>query len=116
MPVRAVLEAMGYTVDWDSSKNAVVIDGNGKNTFRCLFVSIVLMFPKLLGINILHQLSKLDFHDNVLFGRKYRVIVSDVNGIGMDISALRCTFQKVLCLLVMLFDLNFQISVLTLLH
>ena len=34
-----------------------------------------------------------DFHDNVLFGRKYRVIVSDVNGIGMDISALRCTFH-----------------------
>ena len=33
MPVRAVLEAMGYTVDWDSSKNAVVINGNGnKNT------------------------------------------------------------------------------------
>lgn len=29
MPVRAVLEAMGYTVDWDSSKNAVVINGNG---------------------------------------------------------------------------------------
>jgi len=29
MPVRAVLESMGYTVDWDSSKNAVVIDGNG---------------------------------------------------------------------------------------
>ena len=34
-----------------------------------------------------------DFHDNVLFGRKYRVIVSDINGIGMDISALRCTFH-----------------------
>ncbi len=30
MPVRAVLEAMGYTVDWDSSKNAVVINGDGK--------------------------------------------------------------------------------------
>lgn len=29
MPVRAVLEAMGYTVDWDSSRNAVVINGNG---------------------------------------------------------------------------------------
>ena len=29
MPVRAVLEAMGYTVDWDSSRNAVVINGDG---------------------------------------------------------------------------------------
>ena len=29
MPVRAVLEAMGYAVDWDSSRNAVVINGNG---------------------------------------------------------------------------------------
>ena len=34
-----------------------------------------------------------DFHDNVLFGRKYRVIVSDVNGVGIDVSELRCTFQ-----------------------
>ncbi len=34
MPVRAVLEAMGYTVDWDSSRNAVVINCNGiKKTF-----------------------------------------------------------------------------------
>ncbi len=33
MPVRAVLEAMGYTVDWDSSRNAVVVNGDGnKNT------------------------------------------------------------------------------------
>jgi len=29
----------------------------------------------------------------VLFGRKYRVIVSDINGIGIDVSTLRCTFQ-----------------------
>lgn len=29
MPVRAVLEAMGYTINWDSSRNAVVIEGNG---------------------------------------------------------------------------------------
>ncbi len=34
-----------------------------------------------------------EFKENVLFGRKYRVIVSDVNGIGMDVSTLRCTFQ-----------------------
>lgn len=34
-----------------------------------------------------------DFGENVLFDRKYRVIVSDVNGIGIDVSALRCTFQ-----------------------
>lgn len=27
MPVRAVLEAMGYIVDWDGSRNAVVING-----------------------------------------------------------------------------------------
>ena len=31
--------------------------------------------------------------ENVLFGRKYRVIVSDINGIGIDVSTLRCTFQ-----------------------
>ena len=31
--------------------------------------------------------------ENVLFGRKYRVIVSDVNGVGIDVSTLRCTFQ-----------------------
>lgn len=29
----------------------------------------------------------------MLFGRKYRVIVSDINGIGIDVSTLRCTFQ-----------------------
>lgn len=34
-----------------------------------------------------------DFSENVLFDRKYRVIVSDVNGIGIDVSELRCTFQ-----------------------
>lgn len=28
MPVRAVLEAMGYTVDWDGAKNAVIINGS----------------------------------------------------------------------------------------
>lgn len=32
MPVRAVLEAMGYTVDWDSSRNAVIINGDNKET------------------------------------------------------------------------------------
>lgn len=34
-----------------------------------------------------------EFKENVLFGRKYRVIVSDVNGVGIDVSELRCTFQ-----------------------
>ncbi len=34
-----------------------------------------------------------EFGENVLFGRKYRVIVSDINGIGIDVSTLRCTFQ-----------------------
>jgi len=34
-----------------------------------------------------------EFSENVLFGRKYRVIVSDVNGVGIDVSELRCTFQ-----------------------
>lgn len=34
-----------------------------------------------------------EFGENVLFGRKYRVIVSDVNGVGIDVSTLRCTFQ-----------------------
>ncbi len=28
MPVRAVLEAMGYTVDWDGENNAVIIEDN----------------------------------------------------------------------------------------
>ena len=30
MPVRAVLEAMGYQVDWDSQNNTVVIRGHNK--------------------------------------------------------------------------------------
>ena len=34
-----------------------------------------------------------EFKENVLFGRKYRVIVSDVNGVGIDVSELRCTFR-----------------------
>ena len=34
-----------------------------------------------------------EFGENVLFGRNYRVIVSDVNGVGIDVSTLRCTFQ-----------------------
>lgn len=33
MPVRAVLEAMGFTVNWDASQNAVVITGGGGQKF-----------------------------------------------------------------------------------
>ena len=34
-----------------------------------------------------------DYANNVLFGRKYRIIVSDNNGVGLDVSELHCTFQ-----------------------
>jgi len=30
---------------------------------------------------------------NILFGRRYRVIVSNKNGVGLDVSKLRCTFN-----------------------
>ncbi|UUZ85673.1 hypothetical protein LJK88_20520 [Paenibacillus sp. P26] len=32
-------------------------------------------------------------YGNVLYGRRYRVIVSNANGIGLDVSDLRCTFS-----------------------
>ena len=34
-----------------------------------------------------------NFDGNVLFGRRYRVIVSNNSGNGLDVSQLRCTFN-----------------------
>lgn len=34
-----------------------------------------------------------NYAGNILFGRKYRVIISDNNGVGLDVSELHCTFK-----------------------
>ena len=46
MPVRAVLEAMGYEVDWDGSRNAVIVNsrGAGGSVVRSMPVPITAQF------------------------------------------------------------------------